>query len=358
MQKENKMNLSEQINKEVEAGEVGEYNATAAALSELKETYGTEIPQCETKDGYNRSKQIASECRAIRTALENKRKEIKAPALAFGKMIDSEAKRLKEEIENIEKPHLEAYRLVDELKKQKKAAFEQKLVDIKNIPTECFGLSSSQINEKIEELACISIDKETFGHKLEEAEGWIPSVLTQLTELHGKAIEAEVEAERIEAERVELEKLRKEAAEREAQEKAQREEVERKEREKQIAEQATRDAELRVQQEKKRAAEAAEQAEREKQELIAKSKREAEEAVERVEREKQQAVEAEKERQRLEKEQEEAAARAREENKRHRAKINNQALKCFVAGGLTEEQAKQVVTLIASKQIDNVAIYY
>ena len=311
------MNLLDQINKEVEAGEVGEYNETAAKLAQLQEEYGSEVPQCDTKQGYERSKKIASDCRAIRVALENKRKEIKAPALAFGKMIDSEAKLIKAELEAIEVPHLNAYREVDEEKKRKKAEFEQKLFDLKK-----------------------------------------PSVLNQLIQLHAQAIEKEAEQARIEAERLELEKLRREQAEREEQERQDRLKAELEQREKEIAEQARIEAEQKAEREKQQAIENAERLEREKQEAIERAELEAKQAAERAEQEKQQAIEQEKERQRQEQIRLEQEAKAREEDKKHRAKINNAALKCFVNGGLTEEQAKLAVTLIASKQVDNVSIYY
>jgi hypothetical protein len=51
-------------------------------------------------------------------------------------------------------------------------------------------------------------------------------------------------------------------------------------------------------------------------------------------------------------------AEAREANKRHRGKINRQAMKGFIDGGFTEDQAKIAVTLIASGKIDNVSIKY
>lgn len=352
------IDVNDQINQEVETGQVVAYDFVNSKLKELKETYGAEIPDMTSKEGYERSKKIAGEMTKLRTSLETKRKEIKSPALAYGKMIDSEAKRLTEEIKEIEEPHKNAYREYDAEKKRKKEAFEQALLDIKNLPSLCFDKTADQIEEIIEDLSCVSIDKETFGHKLQDAQEWVPSILNQLGVEHNKAIERKLEAERLEAERLELEKLRREAAEREVKEKAEREEAERKERERQIKEQAARDAELRLEEERKEAEARAERAEQEKKDALEKSKREAEEAAKRAELEKQQAIEAEKERQRQEKLKQEADARAREEDKKHRAKINNQALKCFVTGGLTEEQAKLAVTLIASKSVDNVAIYY
>ncbi len=49
---------------------------------------------------------------------------------------------------------------------------------------------------------------------------------------------------------------------------------------------------------------------------------------------------------------------AREADKAHRASINRAALEAFVAGGMTEECAKQAITLIAQRKIPNITITY
>lgn len=49
---------------------------------------------------------------------------------------------------------------------------------------------------------------------------------------------------------------------------------------------------------------------------------------------------------------------AREADKVHRASINRAALEAFMAGGMTEECAKQAITLIAQRRIPNIAISY
>ncbi|MNJ68992.1 hypothetical protein D3C77_652900 [compost metagenome] len=49
---------------------------------------------------------------------------------------------------------------------------------------------------------------------------------------------------------------------------------------------------------------------------------------------------------------------AREADKAHKTKINRAALEAFVAGGMTEECAKQAITLIALRKIPNISIQY
>jgi len=51
-------------------------------------------------------------------------------------------------------------------------------------------------------------------------------------------------------------------------------------------------------------------------------------------------------------------AAAREADKAHKARINRAALDAFIAGGMTEECAKQAVTLIAQRKIPAIAITY
>ena len=51
-------------------------------------------------------------------------------------------------------------------------------------------------------------------------------------------------------------------------------------------------------------------------------------------------------------------AAAREADKAHKAKINRAALDAFIAGGMTEECAKQAITLIARRKIPAVSITY
>lgn len=55
---------------------------------------------------------------------------------------------------------------------------------------------------------------------------------------------------------------------------------------------------------------------------------------------------------------EEAEQRRREANTQHLAKINRNAVAAFVTGGIPEEVAKQVVTLIAKKTIPAITITY
>lgn len=165
---------------------------------------------------------------------------------------------------------------------------------------------------------------------------------------HKKAEEAKKEAER---ERIRAEELRRIDEDKKAAEEKAKAELERLERENieaqeaaKRAEQEKKDAEAKAEADRKSAAE---RAEKEKQEAIERERKAAEE------REKDR-IAAEEETKRREDEERER----REKNKKHNAAINNQAMQCFIDGGLDKDQAKIAVQLIAQKKVDHVTIAY
>ena len=84
----------------------------------------------------------------------------------------------------------------------------------------------------------------------------------------------------------------------------------------------------------------------------------AEQAERDAEAKAQAAAAAERQRQADEQARIEREAKAREADIAHKKAVNNEALAAFIAGGMTEECAKQAVTLIAKRQIPNVSITY
>jgi len=172
------------------------------------------------------------------------------------------------------------------------------------------------------------------------------------------AAEAKAEAERQRA--AHEEEIRRQAAEQariEAEQAAQRE--------RDAA--AKREADLQAAKEKAEAdaKTAQERAEREAREAQERAERQAQEASEKAEREKQAAIEAEQrkareaEAARLAEEKriaDEAAARAADVA--HRKAVNKKALTDLVAVGLTEEQARTVITAVAKGEVTAIRITY
>ena len=324
----------------------------------------------QPKEGYSRAKEIAGECTSLRTALEKRRKEFKAPVLAFGKMIDSEAKRITAEIIAVEEPFKLAYKAVDDEKRRIKAEIEQRFVDIKEMPVNAMEMSSSEIELMIDSLAEYDVSKATFGRRVDEASALVASTLEKLTNQHVKAIESEQEALRIEAERAELERLREEAAERERVQREAEEKARQEEERARIAAEAEERAKAEA---AKKAEEEAQRYERERLESIAReeaAKQAAEEKAKRdaalAEQRAKQAAEASAERARqdeIRRQQEEAARikaeeEAREANKRHVASVCKAAKDALIAAGLDEVSAKAAVTAIAKGLVPNVKIKY
>ena len=98
----------------------------------------------------------------------------------------------------------------------------------------------------------------------------------------------------------------------------------------------------------------AQRAEREKAEAVQREQQ----AKADAERRAAEAVAAEQRRVAQQQAAEAAEAKRREADKAHKAAVNRAALAAFVAGGMTEECAKQAITLIAKKAIPAVSITY
>lgn len=157
-----------------------------------------------------------------------------------------------------------------------------------------------------------------------------------------------------EAEAAELAKLRAEAAER-----AQKEREEAIAKAAEAKAHAKAEADAKAERDRVDAAARAEKAAADKRELELKlqaeaaerraleAKQEAQREAERLARESAQKAAAEL-----------AAQQAREADKKHRGAVNRAALKAFVDGGIPEDVAKKVITLIAAKSIPAVSISY
>lgn len=343
--------------------EITEYNEFEAKITSLEDTCNF-IPECKTEEGYDKSKRVSLDVGRVLTALEKKRKEIKAPALERCKFIDSEAKSLKDRIEAAQLPHKEAYKFIDDEKKliehERSTHITNRVNALLNIVASLHLDDSATVGIAIDKLIAdefLDCDEKTGFALIEKKR-----ILLDLQELMESKFKSEKDAE-------ELVRL-----------KAESEARERKDREEAIAKQAAEDARIaaekkaatekaaieKAEQDAREAADLAEKREKEAVERAAKQKLEAEQAA------KQAAIDAEKaakaqaeqaaadERKRIADETAAnlAAAQKREADKKHHAKINNESLADFIQGGMDEEQARMAVTLLAQKKIRHAAISY
>lgn len=102
------------------------YDVTEAQIATLREEYAGLT--CDTPQGYEAVRVAIGQLRTIRTTIEKRRVELKADALAFGRLVDSEARRFTLMAEEIEEP-LKAKKAIidDEAARVKREAEAEKL---------------------------------------------------------------------------------------------------------------------------------------------------------------------------------------------------------------------------------------
>lgn len=214
---------------------VAEYSKAEAALAELRQIVAASKFDVTTKEGMAGAKKLRHQLRTLRTTLEDKRKEIKAPILVQGKLIDDEAKRITAEIVTLEDPIDAQITAVEKAEAEKKAAAEkadqerrngilQRIADMEKLPV-------AMVGQSVVELAA-TVDEHVENNPAQWAQEFLPqarqahlAVAEKLRQMHGAAVAAEAEVKRqaeerkkLDADRAELE--REQAEQRAAGEKA------------------------------------------------------------------------------------------------------------------------------------------
>ena len=204
---------------------IAEYSATEAALSGLRLRLEGVKYDVSTTAGMTTAKQDRRELVTLRTSLEAKRKEIKAPALVRCKLIDEEAKRITAELLALETPIDEQIKAEEKRKADEKAerdrlaAEAQKLLDDKiaaigQLPLKVIGKDSAEITVFLAALEAKEFGGEFTGDTLVRAQTAKQSAVDTIRQALADTKEAEEKAAQAEAERIEREA--REAEEREA----------------------------------------------------------------------------------------------------------------------------------------------
>lgn len=264
---------------------VQEFDRVGAGLAGLSKQYKGVVYEVASTKGMDEAKAARVAIREPRYEIERIRKSAKAPILALGKKLDSEAARITSELLKLEEPidqQIKAEEDRKERERQAKIEAEQKRVaDLQERVAElrgCQMLSASSgsalIAEHIEDLERLPVD-ETLQEFQQQGADAKAAGLSRLRELHAAAVAHETEQARIKAEREELTRLRKADEERQAADRARIAEEERVAKDARDAETARQNEELR----KQREAQAAEAA-RVKAEQDAEAKRLADERAE------------------------------------------------------------------------------
>lgn len=280
-----------------------EYTETEKGLAELRQKYAAVVFDVTSGKGMTEAKAARAELRTLRTDLEKKRVEIKAPALKRCREIDSEAQRITAELAALEDPidasiKAEEGRKAaekaerDRLERERVEALHARFVAIKTLPLGAVNATVERIDEIIGEAE--AIDPETFPDDMQAAAKFERSIaIASLRAARDARVAQDREEAKIKADLEELDRLR-------AQQAAQQAEADRlaaAERERQAAE--------------ARRVEEQARAEREAAENAAREAREAEQAridAERAEARRKEDAEREKAAAKLRKEQAEAAA--------------------------------------------------
>jgi hypothetical protein len=198
---------------------VVEYNATAAGLAELRARLKDAKYDLTTVKGNALARADRKELVSLRTSLEAKRRELKAPALERARLIDAEAKRIEGEILALERPLDEVIKADEarrEAERKAKAEAEARaaarvaetLDGIRAFLVKASHKGSIVIETLIEDLVALPIPDEVgdAGEQLRTR------VLEQLRGMLTEAQTAEAEARKLRVEREAFEREQREAA--------------------------------------------------------------------------------------------------------------------------------------------------
>ena len=253
--------------------QIVKYDITDAAIAEMESIYlCLEITDIEDKEQFDAVHSARMTVKGKRVDVEKRRKELKADALAYGKLVDTEAKRITGKLEPIES-HLD--------REEKKVTDEQK-----RIQAEADRKEKEKIDKRIADLA-------DYGQHLPffEIAGWDDAKYDEvlLTAMEKYEAEQNRQADEIAVRKAESERLEKVRKEQEA-EAARLAEEKRKIDEAQAAERKKIDDERRAIEAEKKALEDEKRKEQERRDRAAfeaQAKEDARIAAEKVEKERQ-----------------------------------------------------------------------
>lgn len=206
---------------------VPEFNKTAMALAELEQRLGKLVPDTSTKKGLEALTKDVAELRTLRTGVEKKRKELKAPLIEQEKKLDAEAARITGKIVVLEEPlklqldeannRIEQARLAKlEEDRQRVDGLKNAIFAIRETPASLIGKPSNIINGSLVRLRTTELVEAEFAEFYDEARDALDASIARVRSMYEDALEAEAQAEKTRLALEELETLRREKEEREA----------------------------------------------------------------------------------------------------------------------------------------------
>ena len=328
--------------KNISTTEIVAYNEFRAQLETLRDFNNKAVFDYESPRGNKDARSHIYKLRKTKSAVEACRKTEKAASLEYGRKVDSEAKDIIFELDEMISVHLAPIQEIENREKRRVEHIRGLIEYLQSFEDNSENLDSDALVGKVNQLRSIDVLPDEYAEFTQEATAEKERVLSRLDSLLAQKKTHEAEQE-------ELKRLRQEAEERA-----------RKEREEEIAKQAAENARREAEQ---KAVREKEEAERKRRELIEAKARAEQAQIEAEERAKRAAEEAEKrlkreanEKLRLE---EEEKAR-READEKHRADIDNEAITALMnnVNRLSLGRAQEIIKLIADGKIPNVFIRY
>lgn len=233
---------------------IAEYSPTAAKLAELRSRLADVAYDVTTTKGMDIARRDRAEVRDLRVALEKKRVELKAPALERSRLIDTEAKRITAELEELEKPIHQQIKAEEDRKEQEKQAkiaaefgrvqaIQEAIADIHMTAMSFSNKPSAIIAAGIEAMRAAILDPLVYQEHLPQAKAAHQAAIDKLEVALKAKQHDEAAAARLVAERAELDELRRAAAAQKAKEEAAAAELARAERARIAAERVAAEAE-------------------------------------------------------------------------------------------------------------------
>lgn len=355
-------------------------------LQAVKEEVCSQVPDLKTAKGRERIASLAAKVSKSKVAVEKPGREYLKRLKEMPKVVEAE---LREFVDAMDALRDETRKPLSDWEAEQQARKDKHVDSVQAIHDFCTDLTDISAAVLLESIA--SVEAVQMGDQWEEFETEAArakeATLTKLraalatrqqyeaeqAELVRLRAEAEAQAQRdreaeiarVAAEQARIEAEQRAQAERDAAARREQELLDQAATAQRATEQAAKDAEAAAERQRLQLQLQAEQAERQaaqaKADQLAAEQRAEQERIAAMQRQEQaveQARQAELARQAAAVAFELEQAQAREADLEHKKSINRAALEAFVAGGMTDECAKQAVTLIAQRKIPAVSITY
>ena len=195
-----------------------DYNVTEEAIEALRVKYANP-KRPESKEELAVLGKGINEVRKLRTTVEKRRKELKAEALAYGRMVDSTAKNITSKLLEIEEPMKAIKKEIEEEEERREAErvrdIKEKMETMRGLPLKASCMEVEGISSMIENLLSWEITCWEFGEFKLDAQKIKETAIAALNEILTRKKEDEENRKRAEQARLEAEERMKAAREKE-----------------------------------------------------------------------------------------------------------------------------------------------